>query len=408
MTSTLPAAPASIRSVLAAIGSRTEGRFTVENDSGSRLRIIGRSGSHFTRAARIVAHELTVPVEFDELDDLMSVNVEDYGGHPALKIPTLQIGDFPLFGTDNICRKLAELAGRADDPRVVLSHQVTSDLVRSAQELVWHAMAVQVQLVIGVRVAKLPAENPFFAKARLGMVGSLRWLNERLDRVLAALPAPRDFSVFEVTLYCLIEHIVFRPMVPLDEFSRLRDFVAAFSARESAQRTPFRLNPPRRTADVPTTLKRPAIDPCTVTPRTTSGYPEVFRSRVTPREKRALGDALGLTRFGVNLTTLSPGKESSMRHYHAREDEFVFVVEGEVVLRTDDGEQLLSAGMCAGFPAGTTNGHQLVNRSDRPARYIEIGNRDPEDAIGYSDVDLASSKNAEGAWIFTHRDGSPY
>ena len=155
-------------------------------------------------------------------------------------------------------------------------------------------------------------------------------------------------------------------------------------------------------------LKLPALDPLTLSPRTSSSYPEVFRSRVTPREKRALGDALGLTRFGVNLTTLFPGKESSLRHYHAREDEFIFVLEGEVVLRTDEGEQVLTAGMCAGFPAGTTNGHQLVNRGAHPARYLEIGNRDPSDSAGYSDVDLACRKDADGTWVFTRRDGSSY
>jgi uncharacterized cupin superfamily protein len=84
--------------------------------------------------------------------------------------------------------------------------------------------------------------------------------------------------------------------------------------------------------------KGPALDPASVSPRTSSGYPEPFRSRVLPREKRALGDALGLMKIGVNLTTLPPGKESSMRHFHTREDEFVFVLEGEVVLRTDEGD----------------------------------------------------------------------
>jgi uncharacterized cupin superfamily protein len=155
-------------------------------------------------------------------------------------------------------------------------------------------------------------------------------------------------------------------------------------------------------------LKPPALDPATVSPRSSSGYPEPFRSRVLPREKRALGDALGLTKIGVNLTTLPPGKESSMRHFHTREDELVFVLEGEVVLRTDEGEQLLTAGMCAGFPAGSTNGHQLVNRSDRPARYLEISNRDPEDTAGYSDDDLAYRRGPDGGAVFTHKDGSPY
>lgn len=156
------------------------------------------------------------------------------------------------------------------------------------------------------------------------------------------------------------------------------------------------------------TLKLPALDPASLAPRQTSAYPELFQSRVLPREKRALGAALGLTRFGVNLTTLYPGKESSLRHFHSHEDELVFILEGEVVLRTDEGEQVLVAGMCAGFPAGTTNGHQLVNRSARPARYLEIGNRDPADTAGYSEDDLACVKDGAGAWVFFHRDGTPY
>src|ERR1700741_5476364 len=96
-------------------------------------------------------------------------------------------------------------------------------------------------------------------------------------------------------------------------------------------------------------LKRPALDPAEVSARSTSGYPEPFRSRVLPREKRALGDAFGLTTIGVNLTILMPGKESSMRHWHEREDELVYVLEGEVVLVTDPGEETLVSGMVAGF-----------------------------------------------------------
>lgn len=154
-------------------------------------------------------------------------------------------------------------------------------------------------------------------------------------------------------------------------------------------------------------LKPPALDPNTLTPRTGSTYPEPFRSRCLPREKRALGDALGLTRIGVNLTTLMPGVESSMRHHHTREDELIYVLEGEVHLITEGGEQVLTAGMCAGFAAGSGDGHQLVNRSDRPARYLEFSNRDPDDSAQYPDVDLAYSKTAAGP-RFTHRDGTPY
>ena len=155
-------------------------------------------------------------------------------------------------------------------------------------------------------------------------------------------------------------------------------------------------------------LRKPALDPATLPARSTSGYPEPYRSRVLPRDKRALGDALGLTKVGVNLSTLMPGKESSMRHFHWLEDELVYMVEGEVVLRTDEGEQLLTAGMCAGFPAGVRDGHQLVNRSAEPARYLEISNRDPADSGEYvdADVDLAYRKGPEGP-TFARKNGRP-
>jgi uncharacterized cupin superfamily protein len=157
------------------------------------------------------------------------------------------------------------------------------------------------------------------------------------------------------------------------------------------------------------TITKPALDPKTVSPRTGSGYPEPWRSRVLPREKRALGDALGLAKIGVNHTTLHPGTESSMRHWHTHEDEFVYVLEGEVVLRTDAGEQRLTAGMCAGFPAGSRDGHQLVNRGDRPAVYLEISNRDPRDEAHYSDPDVDLVWNPEHArGKFTRRDGTPW
>jgi uncharacterized cupin superfamily protein len=156
------------------------------------------------------------------------------------------------------------------------------------------------------------------------------------------------------------------------------------------------------------TLKPPALDPAGVSPRTSSGYPDQFRSRVLPREKRALGDALGLTKIGINLTTLLPGKESSLRHYHTHEDEFVYILEGEVVLRTEAGEQILTTGTCAGFRASAKNGHQLVNRSDRPARYLEISNRDPADTAEYPDDDLKYSKGGDGAALYARKDGTRY
>ena len=155
-------------------------------------------------------------------------------------------------------------------------------------------------------------------------------------------------------------------------------------------------------------MNKLAVDPRDIEPRTHTGYPEPYRSRVLPREKRQLGDAVGLSKIGVNLTTLAPGKESSMRHWHTHEDELVYILEGEVVLRTDAGEQTLMAGMCAGFPAGVKIGHQFINRSSRPAIYLEISNRDAEDIGHYTDpdVDLVwNPPNARGK--FTRRDGTP-
>lgn len=158
-------------------------------------------------------------------------------------------------------------------------------------------------------------------------------------------------------------------------------------------------------------LKKPALDPRSVEARSTSGYPEPYRSRVLPREKRALGDALGLKTIGINQTTLPPGKESSMRHWHTHEEEFVYVLSGEVVLITDAGEQVLKAGMCAGFPAlddsSNGDGHQLVNRSDQPAVYLEVSNRDSRDTAHYSDEDLLFH-GVNAALRFTRKDGSRF
>ena len=151
-----------------------------------------------------------------------------------------------------------------------------------------------------------------------------------------------------------------------------------------------------------------AIKAMSVNTHNESGYPEPFRSRVLPREKRALGDAFGLTSIGVSLTILHPGIESSMRHWHDREDELVYVLDGELVLRTDAGEQTLGAGMFAGFKAGDPDAHQFINRSDRPATYLEISNRDAADVCVYPDVDIAYGKDAEGNQIYVHKDGKPY
>jgi uncharacterized cupin superfamily protein len=149
---------------------------------------------------------------------------------------------------------------------------------------------------------------------------------------------------------------------------------------------------------------KPAVEARSVEVISRTGYPEPYASRVMPRHKRRLGDAFGLTRIGINHTVLSPGKESSMRHWHTHEDEFVYVLEGEVVLRTGAGEQLLRAGMCAGFPAGIEDGHQLINRSNREAVYLEISNRDDADGAHYSDADVDLMYSGKR---MRRRDGTP-
>jgi uncharacterized cupin superfamily protein len=156
-----------------------------------------------------------------------------------------------------------------------------------------------------------------------------------------------------------------------------------------------------------TALKLPALDPLGVTPATGTNYPDAFKPRVAGRAKRKLGDALGLKNFGVNLTTIKPGGASALRHWHLKQDEFVYILEGELVLVTDGGEQLLTAGMAAGFPAGKPDGHCLINRADRDAVYLEVGDRGPGDAGRYPDDDL-EARAVNGGWQFTHKDGTPY
>ncbi len=154
-------------------------------------------------------------------------------------------------------------------------------------------------------------------------------------------------------------------------------------------------------------LLLPALDPKDLPEQSTTGYPEPYKSRVAGRHKRRLGDHAGLKNLGVNLTRLDPGAESSMRHWHTKQDEFIYVLEGEVTLVADAGRQKLKAGMAAGFPAGKADGHQLVNETGRPVVYLEIGDRTPGDGATYSEADLAA-KLVGGKWVFTHKDGRPY
>jgi len=149
----------------------------------------------------------------------------------------------------------------------------------------------------------------------------------------------------------------------------------------------------------------PKIDLHAVPLRKGTGYPAEFNAQCAERTRRRLGDAGGLVDFGVNLMTLPPGGWSSQRHWHSHEDEFVYVLDGELTLVEDHGETVLVAGECAAFPKGTGNGHHLQNRSATSAVYLEVGSRDPNDLTTCSDIDMMSS-NADGR--FTRKDGTPY
>jgi uncharacterized cupin superfamily protein len=149
----------------------------------------------------------------------------------------------------------------------------------------------------------------------------------------------------------------------------------------------------------------PKIDITAVPERKGCPYPKPFDAPLAGRVRQRLGDAGGLRDFGVNLMRLPPGNWSSQRHWHSHEDEFVYIIRGEVVLVEDSGETILRAGECAAFPKNTGNGHHLINRSGSVAVYLEVGSRALEDLTTCSDIDMMSS-NADGR--FVHKDGTPY
>lgn len=156
-------------------------------------------------------------------------------------------------------------------------------------------------------------------------------------------------------------------------------------------------------------MSRKARHAAEVELRAGSNYPDPFRARVQGRRKRALGDLFGLDQFGVNLTELPPGAQSALRHWHSHEDEFVYIIEGEVTLITDAGEERLGPGDCVGFKAGAADGHHLVNRGDAVVRYLEVGSRRLDmDRVAYPDDDLEARPDGSGRRCMTRKDGTPY
>jgi uncharacterized cupin superfamily protein len=149
------------------------------------------------------------------------------------------------------------------------------------------------------------------------------------------------------------------------------------------------------------------VNPKDVPGSTGSNYPQQFKSAVAGRVKKRLGNAAGLQNFGVNWVKLAPGSCSALRHWHTCQDEFIYVLEGEVTLVTNSGEEVLQPGMVAGFPAGDADGHHLVNRSNADVVYLEIGDRTSGDSANYPDDDLIA-KAGDNGWIFTRKNGEIY
>lgn len=142
---------------------------------------------------------------------------------------------------------------------------------------------------------------------------------------------------------------------------------------------------------------------------TSPPFPPEMVTRVAPgRDKRVLGDLFGLTNFGVNLTRLAPGGQSALRHAHGKQDEFVYIIDGEATLITDSGETPLKHGMCAGFKAGTGDAHHLVNRTKQDVVFLEVGDRSAGDSVTYPDDDVLASYGTDGKWKYSKKDGAPY
>ena len=151
----------------------------------------------------------------------------------------------------------------------------------------------------------------------------------------------------------------------------------------------------------------PKIDIAALPVDVRTGYPPPHDKMVAGRSRKRLGNAAGLDQFGVNLTTLKPRSASTLRHWHDNEDEFVYVLEGELVLVENEGETVMRPGDAAGFKAGVANGHHFLNRSDRDAVYLEIGSRAKTERAHYSDVDLAVVKD-EAGFRYTRKNGTPF
>jgi glutathione S-transferase len=198
--------------------------------------IIGRSSSSFTRVTRIFAVELGVDCAFHVVRDMMSLDPADYGDNPALKLPILLTPAGSWFGALNICRELSRQS--TVKRQIVWSEDFAEPLLANTQELVAHAMATEVALIM----AKLAGPSSNEGKTRQSLVNTMAWLETNASQALAALPAERDVSYLEVTLFCLVTHLEFRDVLPMSSYPALSELSGRFGARASAAATPYRFD----------------------------------------------------------------------------------------------------------------------------------------------------------------------
>lgn len=221
-----------------------DGRSQPEAELAALPTLFGRSSSHFTRVARIVAAELGVAYTFRVVPNLLSTDPGDYGGNPALRLPVLHTAQGEWFGALNICRALERLvssAGASGRARLVWPDELDQPLTANAQELTLQAMASEVALIMA-RVAKADEAAANLAKQRESLERMLAWLEAHVRDVLAALPAARAVSFLEVTLFCLVQHLEFRDILPTAPYRALGEFCERFAQRASARQTAFRFD----------------------------------------------------------------------------------------------------------------------------------------------------------------------
>ncbi len=206
------------------------------------MHLYGRSSSHFTRIPRIFAVEAGVEYEFHLIRDLMSVDPEDYGGHPALKMPTLETDAGIWFGSLPISRELVACSELSLD--IVWPEDLQRPVAANAQELVLTAMSTEVGLIMG-KASGVDLDNVHQEKLRASLLGAMDWLETNAIRAIGTLPPERDLSFLEVSLFCLLEHLEFREVLSLDAYPELRAFAQRFAGRSSARATVFKFDFPQ-------------------------------------------------------------------------------------------------------------------------------------------------------------------